>query len=66
MRSRTNACGACSRLTRSLISPPTFAGGLQRRSVKVTISDGYTDEQGVNYMALATVRVPVFDRDNTT
>jgi hypothetical protein len=44
----------------------TFAGGLQKRSVSVTISDGYTDEQGVNYMALATVRVPVFDRDNTT
>ena len=44
----------------------TFAGGLQKGSVKVTISDGYTDEQGVNYMALATVRVPIFDRDNTT
>jgi hypothetical protein len=44
----------------------TFAGGLQRRSVKVSITDGYTDEQGVNYMAIGTVRVPVFDRDNTT
>lgn len=44
----------------------TFAGGLQKRSVKVTISDGYTDEQGVNYMVLVTVRVPIFDRDNTT
>jgi len=44
----------------------TFAGGLQKGSVSVTISDGYTDEQGVNYIALATVRVPIFDRDNTT
>jgi len=44
----------------------TFAGGLQKDSVQVTISDGYTDEQGVNYIALATVRVPIFDRDNTT
>jgi hypothetical protein len=44
----------------------TFAGGLQLRSVKVSISDGYTDEQGSNYMAIATVRVPIYDRDNTT
>lgn len=44
----------------------TFAGGLQRRSVQVAISDGYTDEQATNYMVLVTVRVPIFDRDNTT
>ncbi len=44
----------------------TFAGGLQRGSVKVSMLDGYTDEQGVNYMAVGTVRVPIWDRDNTT
>jgi len=44
----------------------TFAGGLAKGSVKASISDGYTDEQGVNYMAIGTVRVPVWDRDNTT
>lgn len=44
----------------------TFAGGLQQGSVKYNITDGYTDEQGLNYMAIATVRSPIFDRDNTT
>lgn len=44
----------------------TFAGGLQDGSVSVSITDGYTDEQSVNYMAIATVRAPIFDRDNTT
>lgn len=44
----------------------TFAGGLQKRSVSVAVSSVPLDEQGVNYMVLVTVRVPIFDRDNTT
>ena len=44
----------------------TFAGGLEEGSVKVSVTDGYTDEQGSNYMAIGTVVVPIWDRDNTT
>lgn len=44
----------------------TFAGGLARQSVTVDISDGYTDAQAPDYIGVATVTVPVWDRDNTT
>lgn len=43
-----------------------FAGGLEPQSVTVDISEGYTDAQAPDYIGVATVTVPVWDRDNTT
>jgi hypothetical protein len=44
----------------------TYAGGLQKDSVEIDITDAYEEEQGQNYLAIGTVRLPIFDRDNTT
>lgn len=43
-----------------------FAGGLQQGSVSVELSDGYTDGEAPNYIGVAHVMVPIFERDNTT
>ena len=54
----------CDRIANS--PSTTFGGGLEDQSVDVQLSDGYTDQQAPNYIVVATVTVPIWDRDNTT
>lgn len=44
----------------------TFGAGVERLSVSVTISDGYSEDDAPNYLGVATVTVPVWDREQTT
>lgn len=41
----------------------TYGAGVERLSVTVEISDGYTEGQAPNYIGIASVTVPVWDRD---
>ena len=44
----------------------TFGGGIERGSVSGDFESGYMDEQGSSYISLATVTVPIWDREQTT